>query len=70
MKTAERRHANNESLKKVVDNLRRVVDGSAKRELNTLGDKGADRPPSDETSGEDGGAAKKPDREPSTADAP
>ena len=59
----ERRRANNESLKKVVDNLRRVFDGSAKREPNKLGDKGADEAGSDKASRADGGAGKKSDRE-------
>ena len=62
-KSGERRHANNESLKKVVDNLRRVFDGSAKRERNKLGDKGADEVSSDKSSRDDDGAGKKSDRE-------
>ena len=62
-KPGERRRANNESLKKVVDNLRRVFDGSAKREPNKLGDKGADEAGKYKSGRADGGVGKKSDRE-------
>ena len=61
--------AHNESLKKVVDNPRRVVDSSTKRALNTLDDKETEETQRDRSSGDDGDTDKKPDRRTSNEDA-